>query len=338
MRTHCLSYILLTGILAFSSCATILNRKSTNIHVVTNIPAKISLPASTSNGEITNSYFAVKRSKMPLTITAFNDTISKTVSVRPGNSFAFWCNLYYFPYGLVGFIVDWKNPKRYSYPRNVYLDLSKRDSSYERIIPIPKEYQKYKYIVSLTPLKIIDLSNPAIQITGEKKVGPSLSGGLSFGYLLPGYKSGNVAPKTQGVISGVMLKWFTHHSAPQGFYTALGFDYLVNSYHATGRFRHTSPDSLPQVPFHYTDTFTIHKQTYTINLMLGYQRIFKRFSVDVYGGLGVRFKNVVYTGRKFPGDNLDFLRNLFNFSYLKNQEGKYSALSVPLNIRFGWTF
>lgn len=339
MRTHCLSYILLMSTIVFSSCATILNRKSTNIHVVTNIPATISLPAATSKGEVTNSYFAVKRSKMPLTITAFNDTISKTVSVIPGNSFAFWCNLNYFPYGLVGFIVDWKNPKRYTYPRNIYLDLSKRGNTYERLIPVPKEYQKYQYIVSITPLKIIDLSNPAIQITGEKKIGSSLSGGLSFGYLLPGYKSGNVAPKTKGITSGAMLKWFTHHSAPQGFYTAMGFYYLANSYRATEGFRHTSPDSTaPGLPYNYTDTFTIHKQTYTINLMMGYQRIYKRFSVDVYAGLGVRFKNVVYTDRKFPGDSPSFFRNLFNFLYPKNQQGKYSALSVPLNIRLGWTF
>jgi hypothetical protein len=345
MRTHCLNYLVFIGVLAFSSCATILNRKTTSVHVFTNIPAKITLPASTSNVEVTSSDFAVKRSKSPLTITAYNDTVSKIVSIKPGNSFAFWFNLYNLPYGLIGFLVDWKNPKRYTYPRNIYLDLTNRDSTYERLIPIPEEFQKYHYILSLTPLKIIDASNPALEITGEKKLSSSLSGDLMFGYLLPGNKSigsgNNVAPKTKGITSGLELKWFTHHSAPQGFYMALGFDYLVNSYHAAANFNHTLPDSTyPPMPYNYTDTFMIHKQTYTINMMIGYQRIFKRFSINVFGGLGVRFKNVVHTGRKFPDDNLSFFRNFFgiNYSYLKNQEGKYSALSVPLNIRIGWTF
>ena len=247
-----------------------------------------------------------------MTITAYNDTVSKTVSVKAGNSFAFWFNLYNLPYGLIGFLVDWKNPKRYTYPRNVYLDLTNRDSTYERLNPIPKEFQKYHCILSLTPLKLIDFSNPALEITGEKKLSSSLSGDLMFGYLLPGYKSlgsGNVAPKTRGITTGVALKWFTHHSAPQGFYTALGFDYLVNAYHATANFNHSQPDSAnPGVPHNYTDTFMIHKQTYTINMMIGYQRIFKRFSFDVFGGLGLRYKNVVHTGRKFPDDPWSFFR------------------------------
>jgi hypothetical protein len=344
MRIHCLNYLAFIGILAFSSCATILNRKTTTVHVFTNIPAKITLPQGSSNIEVTSSNFAVERTKSPLTITAYNDTVSKTVSVKAGNSFAFWFNLYNLPYGLIGLLVDWKNPKRYTYPRNVYLDLTNRDSTYERLIPIPKEFQKYHGILSFTPLKLIDFSNPALEITGEKKLSSSLSGGLMFGYLLPGYKSpgsgNNVTPKTKGITVGMVVKWFTHHSAPQGFYTALGFDYLRNTYHAATDFNRALPDSInPRMPYSYADTFMIHKQTYTVNMMIGYQRIFKRLSVDVYGGLGVRFKNVVHTGRKFPDDPRSFFRNeFFNFSQLKNQQGKYNALSVPLNIRIGWTF
>jgi len=345
MRTHYPNYLVFIGMVACSSCATIFNRKTTTVHVFTNVPAKITLPASTSIDKITSSDFAVKRSKSPLIITASSDTLSKTVSIKPGNSFAFWCNLNCFPYGLAGFLIDWKNPKRFTYPRNVYLDLTNRDSTYKRLIPVPKEYQKYQYILGITPLKIVDASNPAFEITGEKKLSASLTGNVMFGYLLPGNKaigSGNeVAPKTKGITAGLVAKWFPYHSAPQGFYTALGFDYLRNSYHAAAGFNHTTPDSAnTQVPYNYTDTFMIHKKTYTVNMIIGYQRIFKRFSLDVYGGLGVRFKNVVYTGKKFPGDNWNYFRNGFgiNYSYLKNRQGKYNALSVPLNIRIGWTF
>jgi hypothetical protein len=263
----------------------------------------------------------------------------------PINSFAFWLNLDMIPYSLPGFLIDWKNPKRFAYPRNIYLDLTNNDSSYIRKIPIPQPYQKYKTILSLTPLKIIDGSNPAMEVTAERKIHSSFSGGLTFGYLLPGSKlngiGNNVNPEAKGISAGVEAKWFPHHSAPQGFYYGVGFNYLKTSYQAAQDFRHYTPDSTSPLPLgsNYTDTFSIHKQTYTINMMIGYQRIYKRFSLDIYGGLGVRFKNVIYAGRKFPDDpvHFSFLR-LFDASYLKNQQGKYSAITVPINIRLGWTF
>ena len=75
-------------------------------------------------------------------------------------------------------------------------------------------------------------------------------------------------------------------------------------------------------------------------MMIGYQRIYKRFFLDIYGGLGVRFKNVIHSGRKFPGDAWSFGNyfEIINIDYIKNHEGKYAALSVPLNIGIGWTF
>ena len=337
-------YTLLSFFL-LSSCSTILNRKTIGINVFTNTPARINLPNCSSNGEVTSSSFEVTRSKKPLIITASNDSVSKTVKVKSKNSSSFWLNLSYMPYSLVGFFIDWKNPKRFAYPRNIYIDLKKNDNSYIRMIPIPQQFQKYTTILSLTPLKIIDGSNPAVDFTAERKINSSFSGGLEFGYLLPGSKENgignNVNPEAKGISAGMEAKWFPHHSAPQGLYYGLGFNYLVSSYKAAQDFWHVTTDSISGIPLSrgYTDTFNIHKQTYTINMMIGYQRIYKRFSLDIYGGLGLRFKNVIYTDRKFPGDNWKFeLLHFIDASYLKNCEGKYSTITVPINIRLGWTF
>jgi hypothetical protein len=41
------------------------------------------------------------------------------------------------------------------------------------MIPIPQQFQKYTTILSLTPLKIIDGSNPAVEVTAERKINSS---------------------------------------------------------------------------------------------------------------------------------------------------------------------
>ncbi len=344
MRKYYSDLSILIMILLLSSCATILNRKITNVRVYTNIPATIVFPATRSKGEITKGDFDVTRSMKPLIIEAYNDSVSKTFSIRPINSFAYWLNLCEPPYSLIGFFIDRKKDKRFTYPVNVYLDLTRKDSTYFRMIPVPPKYQKYKFIVSLTPEKVISAVNPVIEVGGEKKLNSSFSAAAMFGYLLPGNYSSktqdDLAPNTKGISAGLEAKWFIHRSAPQGFYTGLGFNYLNNRYRASASFTHATDTNAMPMFLDYVDTFGIHKQTYSINLLIGYQRIYKRLSFDVYGGLGLRFKNVQHLGRKYPGDyfapgeNFEFV----DAAYLNNRPGKYAVLNVPLNFRIGWTF
>jgi hypothetical protein len=296
MRKYYPDLFILIMILLLSSCATILNRRSTNMRVYTNIPATIVFPSIRSNGEISKGDFNVARSKKPLIIKVYNDSISKTFSIKSINSFAYWLNLCEPPYSLIGFLIDRKNAKRFTYPVNIYLDLTRRDSAYFRMIPVPPKYQKHKFIVSLTPEKIISPVNPVIEVAGERKLNSSLSAAAMFGYLLPGNhlsrNSGDLTPNIKGISAGLQAKWFIHHSGPQGFYTALGFNYLNNRYRISADLTHvTYTNSLPTF-LDYTDSFYVHKQTYTINLLIGYPRIYKRLSLDVYGGFGLRFKNV----------------------------------------------
>jgi hypothetical protein len=181
MRTrHQFIYTLLSFFL-LSSCVIILNRKTIGINVLTNTPARVNLPNSSSNGEVTSSSFEVSRGKKPLILKTSNDSVSKTVRVKSINSSAFWLNLSYMPYSLAGFMIGRKNLKRFAYPRSIYLDLTKNDSFYIRMIPIPQQFPKYTTIISFTPLKIIDGSNPAVEVSAERKINSSFSGGLYLG-------------------------------------------------------------------------------------------------------------------------------------------------------------
>jgi hypothetical protein len=64
--------------------------------------------------------FLVPRSKDSLRLMLIGDRMQRNIALAPRNSFAYFLNLYY-NLG-VGMLVDAKNPKRYSYPRRVYLD------------------------------------------------------------------------------------------------------------------------------------------------------------------------------------------------------------------------
>lgn len=87
----------------------------------------------------------------------------------------------------------------------------------------------------------------------------------------------------------------------------------------------------------YPDSFGIKKQTYSLNFKLGYQFIFKRLSFDLYAGLGLMRKNVKHFDRIDPSDEMEMPRHP-NIYYIANREGKYWAVSIPLNIRIGWLF
>lgn len=108
-----------------SSCATIMNQQTTDIVIHTTKPATITartIPYRTARNRV---QISVPRSSKPLTITATTTDSArstKTVTVRARNSFAFYANILW-TYG-IGMIRDWNEPKRYGYPRHIYLDLS----------------------------------------------------------------------------------------------------------------------------------------------------------------------------------------------------------------------
>ena len=114
-----------------SSCATIMNEKTTDIVIHTTKPATITartIPYRTRRNLVK---ISVPRSSKPLTITATTTDsthATKTIAVRPRNSFAFYANILW-TYG-IGLIKDWNEPKRYGYPRHLYLDLSDSSGKY----------------------------------------------------------------------------------------------------------------------------------------------------------------------------------------------------------------
>ena len=108
MTIHRIQIIFTTFVLTLCSCATIFNAKKTNVIILTNVPSKLTIGKDTMNNLTTYKSLTVERNKKPLIVTAYNDSLTKTVIIKSKNSFAYWLNSY--PNWLLctGFYIDTK--------------------------------------------------------------------------------------------------------------------------------------------------------------------------------------------------------------------------------------
>lgn len=335
-------FVVITGLMFLSSCATMFNSKTTNLTIITNQPSKLVFENDTLEKLSMNKTLTVNRDKKPLILTAFNDTLSHTVKIQSKNSFAYWLNLYPNLHLWTGFIIDTKTKKRYTYPKTIYLDLNKKDSTYLTYLPLENPYdEKSSNIFKITPLKFLGTVNPSIEISYERKTGRIFSTQIMASYLFPMtiMDIGNeFKPNISGFRVSLEEKLYLKKSAPIGPYISFEFNYLKNQYQDVWMFGVENIYSDTTYNYtNYEDTYGINKQTYSFNLKLGYQLITKRLSFDFFGGLGIRYKDVVHFDRINPNDKMEMPRHP-NVYYISNKEGKYWTISIPLNVRIGWTF
>jgi len=333
--------ILLTVMsLIFSSCATLLNSKTDSIKIVTNEPSLITIDNYTFPETSNLHLVKVERSKDSIGISAFSDHNNKTVKINAKNSFAYWLNLYPST-AWTGFLIDKNNPKRYSYPKTVYIALNDNSNNYLTYRPLDSVYSKYTNILKVIPLRAVCEINSGFEISYEKRLSNSFSTQLTATYLFPASiwdLSYDFKPQNKGFRLAVEEKYYMKKSAPLGQYISFEFNYLKNNYQAIGRFG--VADIYSDTTYNdtnYDDTIRIDKHTFSFHLKIGYQHIIKRFSIDVFAGLGVRYKDVVRYDRLKPDDEMETPRHP-NVYYITNKEGQYWTISIPLNIRIGLTF
>ncbi len=124
--------------LILSSCATILNRKTQQISIDTSdnitVTAIDSSPAFFREGHSIQA--GVMRCKEPLKVNIRTGATQQVYVYQPHSSLAYWANIY-FNYGL-GMLVDKDNPKRYAYPKHIYIGVDRRDVIASHFIPSKK--------------------------------------------------------------------------------------------------------------------------------------------------------------------------------------------------------
>jgi len=111
------AYLLL--ILILDSCATIMNKSTTKLNICSNKPTRLKVNKNTYNFD-SECQIIVERKKDTLILYAESDSLKKTIKLKSKNSFSYYANIFY-NYGL-GCICDNKNPKRYTYQNDIFID------------------------------------------------------------------------------------------------------------------------------------------------------------------------------------------------------------------------
>ncbi|MCC5918632.1 MAG: hypothetical protein JJU02_15020 [Cryomorphaceae bacterium] len=127
-------YLLSISVL-LPSCATMLNSKQTSVKIISNEPISLIINEDTVINNSTEKKISVNRSKEPLIATIYKDNLTKTIKIKPRNSFAYWLNIYPNWHLWTGFLFDKNKAKRYTYPKRVYLDMTDTNRQYYTYLP-----------------------------------------------------------------------------------------------------------------------------------------------------------------------------------------------------------
>jgi hypothetical protein len=335
-------HIFLFSIVLFCiSCTTLFNRRTQKVHITTSVPTKVTVNKHTYTTTDTLHHIRVDRKRGAMLITATSDSTVKMLALRPHISPTYWINSIS-PYG-IGFLIDLTNPKRYAYPRHIYLDMKGNndmkgnktdivDTSRFYSYPPSKSFlpSAYKNSFKITPMKLLGRINPGIELAYERKTSNYFSTTVFGSYLISPLFGYN---RSHGYKIGVEEKFYLAQSAMQGPYLSLLVDYFTKKHEKIAIFNNLSIiDSIPN----YRDTINIHQSIASLCVKLGYQYIYKQLAVDVYIGAGVQYRDIKYTDQLNPNHKEDRFP-MFSF-YPPVSPGIRWWVRLPINIRVGWAF
>lgn len=116
-----------------TSCATLLNRKYTNVRIITEKPGEITVNDLSIKTRPEGIDFPAERKNEPLVIHYLSDSTEKIFTVNSINSFAYFANIFT-NYG-IGMLIDKDNPRRYGYPRQAIISCKPEDIVPRRFNP-----------------------------------------------------------------------------------------------------------------------------------------------------------------------------------------------------------
>lgn|SRR5574344_205628 len=114
------------SVLSFSSCATLINQRSVDVNIFTDVDSALVCIKDSDECYVTPATINLLRSKSDVELIFKKDTITKSVTLESQLSSAVTLGNY-FSFSIIGMIVDFTNPKRFTYPRAKYVSLTGSD-------------------------------------------------------------------------------------------------------------------------------------------------------------------------------------------------------------------
>jgi len=328
-----------------SSCASILNSKTTSISIATSQPATLVIENDTIQSDSIGQSITVSRSQQPLKVEVIQKERSERMNVYSRNSVAYYANfsgiLAYGVPTLIGLAVDNKNPKRYAYPKTVFIDVN------ENIYTTTNRNNlvSYNTILKTRPFSGLNpYKNPRIEFALERITNEKWSTQYGAAYMLPedmyfydlAYLNGGVRT---GYGLSIEQKYYFAKTAPHGFYTSLEGRYMSRESDVIGDFFEITSINADS----YKDTFYLVSQASSVNLKIGYQKIVSRIAFDVFVGIGFTNTNIVHLERKYPNDVLgriykSYYNSVPTVIVSEMNEGKEWNTTFPIGFQIGWAF
>ena len=197
--------------------------------------------------------------------------------------------------------------------------------------------------LKFAPLNLLDFINTSVEVSYERAISQRFSWQISGAYFLPkrvvDWDEDFNNQSKGGRLRVEGRKYFSqNHRALNGYYAAVDLSYLHNNYNAIHHFGedwYYEPDSIPNIA--YFDTVNVRKQTYTLNVKFGQQTALKRLVLDVYVGIGLKYRDVMHRERINPADELSQPRHP-NVIHISDREAHGWTISLPINLKLGYVF
>ncbi|WP_026755909.1 hypothetical protein [Sediminibacter sp. Hel_I_10] len=332
---------LFMSMLLLSSCTTILNSKTTKVKIYAPEHSKIIYKKDTLVLDEAFVKIHPIRSKDSLSFEVLQDSITAQFNFKRKTSGLLFLNIPY-TYGL-GILVDLTNEKRFTYPHNIrFVEDSSLNQLYttkEKIAP----FKRNTIFIYTSPLRAIDVfSRPTVTLGTEYFPRDNFSVSAEYGmqYIYPNSTSSNsLRVKDQGHSLRFEIKYYNllHLSSNPNINDYIGLEarFLRTQFTDNIDYIITNED----LSFYRNEPIIVQKQANIFNLKYGLNLpIGKALYFDVYGGFGLRFKQIKNPNRMYNPDihNLmdDYSENFFN-EHILEETGNQNHFNVSLGFKFG---
>ena len=186
--------------------------------------------------------------------------------------------------------------------------------------------------IKFNPIKLLDLVNPGLEFGYERFHTKRTSSLIMVTWQK---EILNTTPflNYQGWKFAFEQKFFKWRTENRGIYMGFELAYLNVDYDNIGEFKTDTTQS----SIKYEDSFHTAKQSYSANFKLGIQFNYKSLVIDMYTGLGIKYKMVGRTGLQDPND-YEIIPVDLNLYQISNKEGNYFGANIPLSIRVCYRF
>lgn len=193
--------------------------------------------------------------------------------------------------------------------------------------------------LKFSPLRLLDIYNPGLELSYERIFEKRYSTQLSVTYLNDGLFLNVTGISTYQDFKGLRIsleeKYFIKPYKYFKKYFSGEFIFYQANIHDIMSFGSESTyyyDSLA-----YKDSITINKKMLTFNVKFGVQLQVKHFILELSGGIGIKYKDIRHVERLNPDDYMQRPRHLTGDASALEEGNRY-AVNFPLNIKLGYLF